>query len=256
MLGDIKTVAQGTFDRYFRMKELYVIIILCIIDVYVLGRYDELTLKMGKQFMIDGALAILTVVALITSMAVIFEKSRELREKTAHFIITKPHGRTSYIWGKFLGICALSIFNVGLIALGALLMFKFSGLEGMNVDDFSTDFLYAALLIMGEAIVLTGVGLFLSMIFPDTLTVLLVFVCYALGHSLYMLPAYMDNSEALRAVSNILPNLYNLDMKFAITTADTKILPDVVLYGVIYAALYAVAFVGAASVIFSRKDIS
>ena len=93
MIGDIKTVAQGTFDRYFRMKELYVIIALCIILVLIFGRYDELTLNMGREFMIDGALAILGVVGLITAMAVIFEKSREMREKTAHFIITKPQGR-------------------------------------------------------------------------------------------------------------------------------------------------------------------
>ena len=140
MIGDIKTVAQGTFDRYFRMKELYVIIALCIILVLIFGRYDELTLNMGREFMIDGALAILGVVGLITAMAVIFEKSREMREKTAHFIITKPQGRCSYIWGKFLGVSALAVFNIGLITIGSLIMFKVYSL-GIYVNAISTNFI-------------------------------------------------------------------------------------------------------------------
>lgn len=256
MLGDIKTVAHGTFDRYFKMKELYVIIILCVIDVMILGRYDELTLKAGREFMIDGALAVLTVVGLITSMAVVFEKSRELREKTAHFIITKPSGRSSYIWGKFLGISCLSIFNIGLITLGSLLMFKMSSLDRMDVNVFANDFMIAAALIVAESIVLAAVGLFLSMFLPDTLTVLMVVVVFVLGHSLYMLPRYFQDSPGLWVwVSNIFPNFNNLDVKSEVS-ASIAVSTDMLWYGLGYAALYAVALVAAAAVIFNRKDIA
>lgn len=255
MLGDIKTVAQGTFDRYFRMKELYVIIILCIVNVAVLGRYDELTLHAGREFMIDGALAILTIVGLITAMAVVFEKSRELREKTAHFIITKPSGRTSYVWGKFLGIAALSVFNVALITVGALLMFKLSSLETMKVEAFANDFVYAAALIVAESIVLAAIGLFLSMFLPDTITVLLVVLFFILGHTLYMLPRHFGDAGWAGWVSNVLPNFNNLDVKSEITAGIT-VSGDMLGYGLAYAGLYAVALVAASAVIFSRKDIS
>lgn len=254
MLSDIKTVAQGTFDRYFKMKELYVILVLCIFNVWVLGRYDELTLRAGREFMIDGALAVLTVVGLITSMAVIFEKSRELREKTAHFIITKPFGRSSYVWGKFLGIALLAVFNVGIVSIGALLMFKISTLANMNLESFAGDFAYASALIIAESVVLAAIGLFLSMFLPDTISVLLVVVAFVLGHSLYMLPRLSEN-PMLRWLSEIFPNFYNLDLKSEIT-ANIPVPSDMLWYGLAYAVLYAVALVAASSVIFSRKDIS
>ncbi len=256
MLGDIKTVAQGTFDRYFKMKELYVILILCILNIAALSRYDVLTLNMGKEFMIDGALAILTVVALITSMAVIFEKSRELREKTAHFIITKPYGRSSYIWGKFIGISFLAIFNMAILTAGALIVFKLTSYENVMANNLATEFIYAALLITAEAIVLTALGLFFSMFLSDTITALMVLVFFILGHSFYILEKMSSESSKIFGwVSDILPNLHNLDLKSAITDNIT-ITQDVLGYGLLYAVLYAVAFVAASSMIFSRKDIS
>lgn len=254
MFGDIKTVAQGTFDRYFRMKELYVILVLCIINIGVLGRYDVLTLGQGRSFMIDGALAILTVVALITSMAVIFEKSRELREKTAHFIITKPFGRSSYVWGKFIGIGVLAIFNIAIITAGALLMFKLTEFDSPVPANLNGEFIYAALLITAEALVLTALALFFSMFLSDTITALLVVVFFFLGHSLYMLQRGSEN-KILSWLSDVVPNFENLNLK-GVITANISIAPDVVWYGLLYAGLYAIAFVAASSLIFSRKDIS
>ena len=256
MIGDIKTVAHGTFDRYFRMKELYVILGLCIFLISVLGRYDELTLNMGREFMIDGALAVLAIVSVITSMSVIFEKSREIREKTAHFIIAKPSGRTSYIWGKFLGVAALSIFNIAIITIGAFFMFKMSSLD-MNVDSFSTNFTYAAVLITVESFVLIAVGLFLSMFFSDTIATLLLFVVFVLGHSLYLLPRMEKFADMswLNTVCNLFPNLFNLDMKREVT-ANIAVSGDYMWMGISYGLLYALAFVFLSVVIFNRKDIA
>lgn len=258
MLGDIKTVAQGTFDRYFHMKELYIIILLCIVLVSIFGRYDELTLRMGKEFMLDGALAVLSIVGLVTAMSVIFEKSREMRDKTAHFIITKPRGRFSYIWGKFLGVSALSVYNLGLIAAGSLLMFNMSGLwQDDGVASFSTNFLRASGLIAVESFVLTAIGLFLSLFLSDTLAALGLFVVFVLGHSLYMLPRFFAAKGWgwLEGLCNVFPNFFLLDLKSEVS-ADMAITGDYVGYGVAYGALYAVAFVCLSVVVFSRKDIA
>lgn len=253
MISDIKTVAQGTFDRYFRMKELYVIIALCIVLVLIFGRYDELTLNMGREFMIDGALAILGVVGLITAMAVIFEKSREMREKTAHFIITKPHGRCSYIWGKFLGVSALSLFNIGLITIGSLIMFKVSSL-GIDVNAISTNFIYAAILIAVESFALVALGLFLSLFLSDTIATIALFLAFVLGHSLYMVPRLKD-MENLAWACNVFPNFFCLDLKSEVT-ADIAIAPEYLWLGILYGVLYAAAFVCLSVVVFSRKDIA
>ncbi len=247
-MSDILTVAQSTFGRFARMKALYLILVLCIAEVAISSLYNELTMGLDKELMVDCSLAILTIVGLLTAIAVVFEKSRELQEKTAQFILTKPGGRSSFIWGKFFGIGFLAVLNIGIITAGSLWAYQ------VNYGEFNSAIINAAVLILGESLVLIGAGLVLSMFLSDTLAALATFAVFFLGHSLYMLPRWSEGAIS-NAIYYIFPSFYNLDIKTEIGSGLT-VSSDYIGWGIAYAVLYALALSGLATLIFSRKDIS
>jgi Cu-processing system permease protein len=247
-VSDIITVAQGTFERYARLKALYLMLVICVLDVAVMGLYDELTLGLAKQLMIDCAGAILTVVALLTAMVTAFDIPRELREKTAQFILTKPMGRTAFIWGKFFGIGGLAIFNIALVTIGALFVIH------TRYDEFNTELIRSAVLIMGEALILVGAGLVLSLVLSDTVAALGMFGIFFLGHTLFMLPRVWGSKIAY-LLYYIFPSFYNLDIKTEVSSG-IDVPSEFFIRGIVYAIVYALALVGLSTLLFSRKDIS
>lgn len=247
-MSDIITVAQGTFERFARIKSLYLILIICILDVAAMGLYNELTLGLDQELMIDCALAIITVVGLLSAMVVAFDVPRELREKTAQFILTKPTGRTSFIWGKFFGVSALAVFNIAFVTVGALFVIH------AKYGEFNPSIIYAALLIAGEALVLVGAGLVFSMFLSDSLAAIGLFAVFFLGHTLFMLPRFWA-SKVSGLIYYVFPSFYNLDIKTEVGS-HLNIPSEFVMWGIVYAVCYALALVGLSAVIFSRKDIS
>lgn len=247
-MNDIVTIAQSTFYRVARLKALYVILAICVMDVAAMSAYKEISLGMHDELMKDCALAISLVVGLLTAMVAAFEIPRELREKTAQFILSKPMGRSSFIWGKFFGVSALCVFNVAIVMIGSLMAYRLS---------FGTtpwELARGGALIAAEAVMLTGVGLLLSIFLTDTLAALGLFAVFVVGHSIYMLPRGVDNALT-RVITYVFPNFYHLDIKTELSHGF-EISNQYMGIGILYAAAYALFLTGLALVIFSRKDIS
>ncbi len=205
-MRDIITIAQSTFYRIARLKALYVMLVNCILDVWAMSRYHEISLGIEKELMIDCALALCLIVGLISALIAAFELPRELREKTATMILSRPGGRSSFVWGKFFGIGALCLFNIAIVAVGSVAVYR------MEFGEAPWELLGGAALVGAEALVLVGIGLALSVHLSDTVSAIAVFVIFAVSHAIEMLPRVSENAVT-RAVTYILPNFYNLDIK-------------------------------------------
>ncbi|MHC4884570.1 MAG: ABC transporter permease [Planctomycetota bacterium] len=247
-MSDIMTVLQSTFERYARLKALYLILFICVLDVAAMGLYKELTIGRERELMFDCALAIASIVGLLTAMTAAFDIPRELREKTAQFILTKPMGRSSFVWGKFLGISLLCLFNIAIVTIGSCVVMQ------MKYGEIDFNLVKAAILVGGEAMMLTGAGVLFSMFLSDTIAAIGVFAVFALGHMAVMLPRIMDNT-----VGKLLyygsPNLYNCDIKTEMSTG-IEVSNAFIYTGLGFAICYSLAMIGLATVIFSRKDVS
>jgi ABC-type transport system involved in multi-copper enzyme maturation permease subunit len=182
----------------------------------------------------------------VTASVAAFEVPRELREKTAQFILTKPMGRSSFVWGKFLGVSLLAVFNIAIVAAGSVLVYYF------KYEEVALGIVKASVLLAGMAVILVGVGLVFSMFLSDTLSAVGVFIVFALGHMLYM---WGRTSAAGNAIANIFPNFYNLDIKTEVP-ADVPVDNTFVYWGIAYAIFYGIALTGLATLLFSRKDVS
>jgi len=250
-MNDIITIAQTTFYRVARMPALYVILLICIFDVAAMALYKDISINMEQELMFDCAQAMTLVVALITSMVAAFEIPRELREKTAQFILSKPMGRSAFIWGKFFGVGSLVVFNCAIILVGSLAAYRLSFGETPWL------ILLSGALIIAEGLVLTGLGLVLSIFLTDTLAAICQFAFFAVGHSIYMLPRLEGLGNPLtRGLTYIFPNFHHLDIKTELPYGDWSEAPSLFVgLGVAYGIAYALFAVGLAAILFSRKDI-
>src|SRR3989339_2288628 len=206
-MDDILTIAQSTFYRVARLKSLYVILVICVLDVLAMAAYADLSLGLEKELMFDCALAMALVVGLITAMVAAFEIPRELREKTAQFILSKPMGRSAFIWGKFFGVGALAVFNVAFVVIGSILAYR------LSFGETRWELAAGGVLIAAEALVLTGIGLLLSIFLTDTLAAIGQFAFFAIGHRLFMLPRTGMNEGVTRGLAHVFPNFHHLDIK-------------------------------------------
>ncbi len=245
-MNDVMTIAESTFYRIARLKALYMILIICVLDVAAMSAYEDLSMGMAKELMFDCALAISLVVGVITSMVAAFEIPRELREKTAQFILSKPMGRSSFIWGKFLGVGGLTVFNVAFVSVGSLLAYR------LSYGETPWPMLSGAALVAVEGVLLTAVGLLLSVFLTDTLAAIGVFAIFCAGHAVYMLP---KQAPSIGFLANVLPNFNNLDIKTALSHG-VEVPSAFIGMGLVYGLAYALAVTALTIIIFARKDIS
>jgi hypothetical protein len=61
-------------------------------------------------------------------------------------------------------------------------------------------------------------------------------------------------SAAVEVITNLLPNLYNFNVRGEVLTGGST--SDYVTTACVYGLLYAIAFVSVSVVVFSRKDIA
>jgi len=113
---------------------------------------------------------------------------------------------------------------------------------------------HGSALIAAEAVLLTGVAILLSVFLTDTLSAVVLFVVFAVGHCIHILPRAYP-SFLSKGVSYVLPYLYNFDVKTEISHGVEIPMPFVGM-GLLYGVGYALAMTALAVVVFSRKDIS
>jgi ABC-type transport system involved in multi-copper enzyme maturation permease subunit len=250
-MRDLIAIAQNTFGRATRQKSLYFLLLSCVVIVGAMGMYGILSIGRQNIMMLDAALAFSLIVGLLTAMSASFEIPRELKEQTAQLILSKPLGRAQFVIGKFLGVSLLCLFNVAFVCIGSALVIY---LQSRHVPAA----LYSGcLLIAGEAVILTAVGIFLSLFMNDVLAMVGVFVIFALGHAVHMLPRVLASGAAHQvavAISNLLPNFYHLDFK-SLIGSGMPVGYAIVVPGVLYALSYAVALTSVAVAVFQHQDI-
>ncbi len=249
-MADVFAIAKNTFGRLARVKAMYVILGACIVNVWAMGLYGALSVGRDQTMMFDAGLAFCLIVGVLTAMSSVFEIPRELRERTAQLILAKPLGRTQFLAGKFLGISMLCVLNIGIVGIGSAMVIN------MSYNSVPTPFLVGCLLITGEAIMLTAVGVFLSLFMKETVAAVVVFIVFAAGHAIHMFPLVFSGGvgKAVSIVTYVLPNFNNTDFKTLLGNGVT--LPrDLVVSALGYAAAYATAVTAASVAVFQRQDV-
>ncbi len=207
MFGQLLAIARNTFTEAVRQPIYFALIVLCgILQIFntMLSAYSmELTtpteVSKDDKLLLDLGLATIlfscTLLAAFTATSVL---SREIENKTALTVISKPIGRPLFVLGKFIGVAA-AITVAGVIMLA---FFNFALRHG--VMSTARDDLDMPVLLLGVGSVALAVGIagwtnfFYGWVFPSTASLLmLAFSVPAYGVLLTISPEWEWQSPAV-----------------------------------------------------------
>ncbi|HEX8775201.1 MAG TPA: ABC transporter permease [Pyrinomonadaceae bacterium] len=255
--GRILTIARNAFREAVRDRVLYNLVLfvlgLTVVSIFV----GELSAGQEPKIIVDLGLSAMllfgTFIAIFVGVGLVY---KEIERRTVYSIFSKPVGRGEFLVGKYLGLCLTLGLNVAVMGLGVTLALIYVR-GGWN--PLALTIWPAVLLIFMELMILTAVSLLFSSFSTPSLSALLTFFVFIIGHfsaDLRGLAASMGTTSArllFGALYYLLPNLSHYSF---ITPAAYGQTPTWVhiLGAFAYALIYSAVLLAAATLIFNRRN--
>ncbi len=269
-------VARNTFKESARNRILYAIvgatIFFCGLS-WVLASVstgDDVTAMPRRLKIIADAS--LSAISLLGSLCAIFLGTnlvyQEVERRTVYTILARPIGRGEFILGKFLGLSAVVVAAVLVMALGfATFYCLYGGASALSVKHAVAIFYTAIELVMVVAI---------ALVFSSTANpvegAIFAFVLTLASHATKNLdklgaelvrprgdytpgPLQYALQKVLHVLYVVLPNLENFNLREQVTSDRPLDLPMPHAELLLYATLYTALLLGVASFFFKRKTL-
>ena len=145
-----------------------------------------------------GGLRIAAVLGLV--LFIVFYIRKSFDHKDIDFLLSRPVGRVTYIFGHSLALSILSIFIGGIIFIATSLIASFAG-------EFSMGHVLWSFSVLSELIIIANAALFFSMVLPSaTMAALAVFALYVLSRMMGQLLGALayGHGEKLEPIFNVI----------------------------------------------------
>jgi ABC-type transport system involved in multi-copper enzyme maturation permease subunit len=257
-MDNVLSIARSTYTQHARSKALYLLWIVLIVLITCANRYDVLSIGRSKALLIDLGLVLISLVGAGSVLVLGFEVPRELRQKVAENLLSKPVGRDQYLTGKFLGTVLFAITNVLFVAVG------FSIVAALSHDASPEQLIVPLIGVIGMIFILAAAGALFGAFMGEVPAVVATFLVFWLGHSTQLLAKMADHSgEAarmvLRTIYGLLPNLDLLNTRSDLSQSLFAGAPTVtwsyVAASIGYAVLYSLVIFLAAMLVFRQRDL-
>jgi len=261
-MNAIAAIARNTLREAIRDKVLYALVFFALAGLCFTLVLGEMSLGEQERLTLDLGLAALSLfgvlIAVFLGVSLLY---KELERKTVYVILPKPMHRWQFVIGKFAGMVATLCLLVALMgaALCGLLLLQRASLDGALAR--------AILLCLLEIVVVTAIAIFFSSWSSPFLSGLFTLGVFVLGRNADEIAALATRAGdtavglVLRALAACLPNL-NL---FYVSGSEVEgkyvsVHGAFVDWGYVgvaggYAALYLWAALGAAVLLFRKRDL-
>ena len=257
MLGPLTTIARNTFREAVRDRVLYNLVLFALLLIGGAIFLGELSGGQETKIIIDlGLSAILlfgVFIAIFVGVGLVY---KEIEKRTLYSILAKPVGRGQFLIGKYLGLCLTLLVNILIMGVGVSLALAYveRGWSPMVLGIWPT-----LMLIYLELAIITGVALLFSSFSTPALSALLTFLVFIIGHLSADLKSFAASLGGVTArwfftgLYYLLPNLSHYSF---ITASAHGYGPGVgpLLLGVLYASVYVVVLLSAATLIFGQRN--
>ena len=250
-------IARNTFREAVRDRVLYNLVLFVLLLIAAAIFLGELSGGQERKITVDLGLSAMLLFGVFISIFVgVGLVYKEIERRTVYVIFSKPVTRTRFLVGKYLGLCLTLLINVTLMGLGlslALIYLK------RGWDPLSLRIWPAIFLIYIELTILTSVALLFSSFSSPALSALLTFFVFIIGHfssDLKSLATSMESTGArwlFTSLYYLFPNLANYSYVTPAAHGHTPGLA-ISMMAVIYALIYVLVVMSAASIIFSRRN--
>lgn len=251
----IIAISTNTFRETVRDRILYNLVLFVLLITAAAIFLGELTAGNEARVIVNLGLSVVLLFGAFISIFVgVGLVSKEIERRTVYAIFSKPIGRGEFIIGKYLGLCLTLLVNIVVMGLGISLALIYVG--GTNLI---ASVWQAILLIYFELTILTAISILFSSFSSPTLSALLTFLIFIIGHfssALNQLAETLGSAGAkffFAAIYYILPNLSFFG--FA-TNASHGELASLSFFAVafLYALVYVSVLLLIATFIFSRRN--
>jgi ABC-type transport system involved in multi-copper enzyme maturation permease subunit len=254
-LKRIFSIATNTFREAVRDRVLYNLVLFVLLITASAIFLGELTAGQEIRTIVNlGLSAMLLFGAFISIFVGVSLVSKEIEKRTVYSIFSKPIGRGEFIVGKYLGLCLTLLVNVLIMGIGVTLALLYVG--GKN---FAFTIWGAIFLIFLELTILTAISVLFSSFSSPSLSALLSFFIFIIGHfsaSLNDLAKSLGSEFAqyfFGAIYYLLPNLSHFS--FIANSAHGEFPPgSMILGGIAYAFVYVAILLILTILIFSRRN--
>jgi ABC-type transport system involved in multi-copper enzyme maturation permease subunit len=234
----VYTIARNTFREAIRDRILYLFLGFAILLIVASKLFSMLTVGDETKIIKDlGFGAIQFFSMLISVMMSVLLVSREIENRTAFNILSKPVRRYSFILGKYFGLLAIIVANLLLMTVAlVVIIFLYQGQLDLTI-------VFGAAMTLLEMAVLCAFAVLFSMVTKPILGSVLTLAVFVAGHmteSLWLITERLRDEVTrfiIAVVYYILPNLERFNFK----TELVHSLP-ISLAAVAWAILYAIIF--------------
>ena len=251
----IFTIAFNTFREAVRDRVLYNLVLFVLLLTASAIFLGELTAGQEARTIVNlGLSAMLLFGAFISIFVGVSLVSKEIEKRTVYAIFSKPIGRGEFIVGKYFGLCLTLLVNVLIMGVGVSLALLYVGGKGLALSIWG-----AILLIYLELTILTAVAVLFSSFSSPSLSALLSFFVFIIGHfsaSLNDLAKNLGSNFAqyfFGAIYYLLPNLSHFS--FITNSAHGDFPPTSMIGGAfLYSIVYNLILLTITILIFSRRN--
>jgi Cu-processing system permease protein len=179
LLNRIFAISLNTFRESIRDRILYNLIIFVLLITAAAIFLGELTAGNEARVIVNLGLAVVLLfgafIAIFVGVGLV---SKEIEKRTVYAIFSKPIGRGEFLVGKYLGLCLTLLLNIFIMGLGITLALLYVGGTNLILPSWSS-----ILLIYFELTILTAIAILFSSFSSPTLSALLTFFIFIIGHS-------------------------------------------------------------------------
>jgi len=254
------SVAINTFRESARSRVLLTIALLAVLMIISSLVLAALSFGEERKIVADWGLFCISVFGVAITVAVGIQLiHKEVDRKTLYAVLAKPVGRTTFLLGKYLGTMAVLTVAVAAMAVvhQGLMIYAGGALEPR--------LLLGSLAILLTLLLLSAAATFFSTVSSPVLSGMFTLALFLAGRSLHSMKYMIFKLEVVYDMPEAaapLKLLYYLLPNFAVFDIDGEMvhglaLPEgYLLFLTVYAVAYSAVLLAAASLAFSRKDLS
>ena len=249
-------IARNAFREAVRDRVLYNLVLFVLLLTAASIFIGELSGGQERKVIVDLGLSAMLLfgvfIAIFVGVGLVY---KEIERRTIYAVFSKPVGRGEFLVGKYLGLCLTLLVNVLVMGVGVSLALLY---VNRGWDPLILTIWPAVLLIYMELMLLTAIALLFSSFSSPALSALLTFLIFIIGHfsaDLKSLAVSLGSTSArwlFTGLYHLLPNLANYSF---ITPASHGHAPAAgfVFASGLYALVYIIVILAAATLVFSRR---
>ena len=248
-------IAGNTIRELVRSKLLHNLLLFAVLLIASSMFVAQLTIGQWDRVILDIGFAAIEVSGVLVAVLIgVGLVAGEIERRTVFPVLARPVTRGGFLFGRFLGLCAMLAVSVVLM-LGVL-----AGVLRLAGYGISSSAVIAALLILLELALMAAAALLFGSFTKPILASAFSLSLFLIGHLLGDLKSFQQRShsgvaKALTGIAyRLLPDLELLNVK-SLASKELPVPHGLAPAAALYGAVYAAALLAIAVSIFARRDL-